>query len=144
MDIYLYVNNSEKNKLNKTLTEEEQFTGTLRTKTSVVNPIIHLETENPTAYNYAYIPEFNRYYYITNMSVVRNNLWELSLTVDVLYSFRDYIKNCRVVISDYENGNTNYLMGDVWKNKVKEFTDIISFPSGLSNNGYFILITAGG
>lgn len=144
MNIVLCNNNSEKNKINKTLTNQHTFTGTLKEETNVTNPVILMELENPTNYNYAYIPEFRRFYYIDDFVVVRSGLWRVSLSVDVLESFKNEILNTPVLISDSENINNNYLTGNVWKSNVKESTSIINFPTGLSENGEFILITAGG
>lgn len=145
MEIILYGNQSEKNKLNKLLITPYTLTGTLKQECSISNPVFMINDENPTGYNYAYIPEFNRYYYISDMVSVRNDLWRLHLSVDVLMSFKDYIVNIPVILSDTEStGSEFYLSGNVWKSKVKELTDIINFPSGLNQNGEFILITAGG
>lgn len=145
MDIILYDNQSEKNKLDKLLITPNTITGTLKQECSISSPVILIEIENPVGYNYAYIPEFSRYYYISDMVSVRNNLWRIYLTVDVLMSFKDYIVNIPVILSDTEEtGKEFYLSGNVWKSKVKELTDIINFPSGLNANGEFILITAGG
>ena len=145
MEIILYSNQSEKNKLDKLLITPNTLTGTLKQECSISSPVIMIENENPVNYNYAYIPEFNRYYYISDMVSVRNNLWRIYLTVDVLMSFKDYIMNIPVILSDTEEtGKEFYLSGTVWKSKVKELTDIINFPSGLNANGEFILITAGG
>ena len=44
----------------------------------------------PTAYNYAYIPEFSRYYFIQDWEYGAG-LWRATLSVDVLASYRDYI-----------------------------------------------------
>ena len=121
------------------------FSGSLKDETSVTAPIVLMEIENPTGYNYAYIPEFGRYYFIRDMTVVRTGLWRISMQVDVLESFRNYILGSNVILSDSEStGKEMYLSGGVWKSKVKELTDIIQFPSGLSDDGHFILITAGG
>lgn len=46
--------------------------------------------ENPTAWNYAYIAVFNRYYFITDWRV-QNGMWWCSLKCDVLASWRDEI-----------------------------------------------------
>lgn len=43
-------------------------------------------------YNYAYIPEFSRYYYITDWVFV-SGLWRASLTVDVLATYKTQILN---------------------------------------------------
>lgn len=145
MEITLCINTSEKSKIGKNLTSMKVFYGTLREETSVTAPVVLMELENPTGYNYAYIPEFGRYYFIRDMVSVRNGLWRVSMQVDVLESFKNYIMELDVILSDSENmGAENYLSGNVWKTKVKEKTDIINFPSGLSETGYFILITAGG
>lgn len=145
MNITLCVNNSEKNKLGKTLSDLNVFSGSLKDETSVTNPVVIMELENPTGFNYAYIPEFGRYYFIDDMISVRTGLWKISMKVDVLESFQNYILGCSVILSDTETtGKEMYLSGNVWKSKVKELTDIVNFPTGLSDNGYFILITAGG
>lgn len=145
MDITLCVNNSEKNKLGKSLSNLNVFSGSLKDETSVTNPVVLMELENPTGYNYAYIPEFGRYYFIDDIVSVRTGLWKISMKVDVLESFKNNILGVSVILSDStETGKEKYLSGKVWKSKVKELTDIIQFPSGLSDNGYFILITAGG
>ena len=145
MHITLLRNNSEKNKLNKSLSDAITLTGTLKDETSIINPVVLMELSNPSNYNYAYIPEFNRYYFINDIVSVKNGLWRISLTVDVLESFKDSIMNVSAIISDTENiGLDKYMSGDVWKTKVKETTNIIKFPNGLSENGHFILITAGG
>ena len=145
MTITLCVNNSEKNKLGKSLSNLNVFSGSLKGETSVTNPVIIMELENPTGFNYAYIPEFGRYYFIDDMVSVRTGLWKISMKVDVLESFKNNIRGIPVILSDStETGKELYLSGKVWKSKVKELTNIINFPSGLSDNGYFILITAGG
>ncbi len=145
MEIKLYITTSEKNKIGKTLTSDRSFNGNLRNETSVINPIIILESDNISTFNYAYIPDFNRYYFITEISSVKNGLWKISLSVDVLESFKDSIKNLSVILKDTEvTGLNKYMTGDVWKVNCKQTTTIKSFPSGLNNEGEFILITAGG
>lgn len=145
MQIILCKNHSEPNKINKTITDHLTISGTLRDETSVTNPEILLEISNPVPYNYMYIPEFNRYYFISDMISVKNNLWRLSAKVDVLESFKNNILASSAIISDTQvTALDKYMSGDVWKSKVKETTNIINFPNGLLENGEFILITAGG
>lgn len=145
MDIKLYKNHSEKNKINKNLTGEVEYSGTLRDETSVINPVVLLHAENPSLYNYAYIPQFHRYYYIRDIASVRNGLWRVSLTVDPLMSFKTDILELNVILSDTETaGVSNYYSGNQWRTLVKAKTDIIRFSNGLLNNGEYVLITAGG
>ena len=64
---------------------------------------------------------------------------------DVLMSYKDEIQGLNVILDNtQENGLNNYLASPNWVNLVKTKTDIKVFPSGLSEQGEFILITAGG
>lgn len=145
MEIILYTNNNEKNKINKTLINPTSYEGNLRDVTDVINPIILLESATIGEHNYAYIPQFNRYYFITAISSVRMGLWAVALQEDVLMSFKTDILNLVVILNNTEsNGINNYLPSDVFRNNVKTRTDIFNFSSGLLDSGEFILITAGG
>lgn len=145
MDITFYINNSEKNKISKNLTNNTHISGTLRNETGVMNPVILIHSVNPTKFNYVYIPEFNRYYFITDMVSIRTDIWQVKLHVDVLMSFKDSLKNVKVILNDSEvEGADNYLTGEQWVTNVKDTTNIVNFPNGLLDNGEYILITAGG
>lgn len=145
MNIILYVNNSEKNKIGKTLTNDFSLSGTLRDATNIINPVILIEISEIGNYNYCYINNFNRYYFITDITVIRTGLFAISLTVDVLESFKSDIKNLSVILLNTQNvGSSNYLPSPVFRNNVKSKTDILNFPNGLNDSGEFILITAGG
>ena len=145
MDIILCKNNSEPNKINKVLSDQYTLSGTLKEQTSITTPSIMIESENPVGFNYAYIPDFNRYYFISDIVNISNNLWRINLKVDVLESFKSDILSSSAILSDSEViGSDNYMSGDVWKTKVKDTTNIINFPYGLLDDGEFILITAGG
>ena len=148
MEITLYTNESEKNKLDKTITNSVLLEGNLRDESSIINPIILISSNKediPYMYNYAYIPAFGRYYFITDIESVRTGIWRVSMHVDVLMSYKEQIKNLNVIINNSEEtGANNYLSGEQWITNVKNTTNIVNFPNGLNDNGEFILITAGG
>lgn len=145
MNLRLCINNSEKNKINKDLTAGVTLSGTLRNESNVVNPSIVINIDNPTIYNYAYIEDFKRYYFITDYISLRTGIWQINLKSDVLMSFKDSILASAVLINNTETtGKNNYLSGNNWVNSCKTKTDIISFSNGLLNEGQYILITAGG
>ncbi len=148
MEITLYTNESEKNKLEKTITNSILLEGNLRDESSIINPIILISSNKediPYMYNYAYIPAFGRYYFITDIESVRTGIWRVSMHVDVLMSYKEQIKNLNVIINNSEEtGANNYLSGNQWITNVKNTTSIVNFPNGLNDNGEFILITAGG
>ena len=144
--ISLFKTASENNRVVKVLTDEKQLSGELRNQTSVLNPTIRIESAyNISGYNYCYISEFGRYYYITDIVSVRTNCWVISLRCDVLMSYKNEIQSMNAILNNtQETGLSNYLASSNWVSLVKTKTDIKVFPSGLSEQGEFILITAGG
>ena len=146
MNITFYNNTSEKNVLNKTLSNPLVLAGTLRESTSVIRPTIVIESSIPfVGYNYCYIPDFARFYFVIDVSSVRENIWSVTLRVDVLMSFKNDILNTPAIIDHTTEGNTtHYMDSDVWQRSVKDKTDIINFSNGLSESGGYVLITAGG
>lgn len=147
MQITLYKNHSERICLTKVIDTALVLTGTLRSQTSVKAPIVTMAgDETVPFYNYAFIEEFNRYYYITDIKSIRTGIWELSLLCDVLMSFSVDILNAYAVIENtQETDISKYLSSDIWTNTVKDKTDIINFSgSSLLSSGEYILITAGG
>ena len=146
MDIIFYNTSSERNALNKVLREGATLHGTFRDECSVSDPEFIIESDtNFTNYNYVYIPEFSRYYFITEITSVRTLVWRISLHVDVLMSFKDYILTSHVLLEESEvTAASNYLNSDSWVAQVRRNTTAMSFPNGFEEQGHYILITAGG
>lgn len=135
----------EANKLNKTISNVININGTLRQETSVINPSVLIEAQNLSGFNYMYINDFGRYYFITDIVSVKNGLWRVTGKVDVLMSFKAGIETCPVILANTEVTQLDkYMSGEMWKTQVKSKTDVINFPSGLNNTGEYILITSGG
>lgn len=65
---------------------------------SVQSPTLLLRISNPSAYNYCYIPEFNRYYFISDWVAMNSTQWECTCKVDVLASFKSDIKAIRAYV----------------------------------------------
>lgn len=147
MNIKLYHNQSERNCVNKTIQEVLSLFGALRGEASIKTPVIRIGCdETIVTCNYAFIAEFNRYYFITDIKSIRNGIWEVSFLCDVLMSFKTDILNSYAVIDHTtEHDTTEYLSSDIWTTLVKDKTDIINFSgSSLLDSGEYILITAGG
>jgi hypothetical protein len=145
MEISLFVNSSERQAINKNLGSGVTLLGSLRNETSVINPSILIEHINPSLFNYCYIPDFNRYYFITNITSVRTNLWRIDCAVDVLMSFKEQILALNVIVGDNTAfDDERYYDGEAWQTLVKTKSDVLMFPNGLLDNGEYILITSGG
>ena len=94
--ITFYRNYAEPNRVDKSdyLYHITTLQGTLRNECSITDPIITIEynpEEQFLEYNYAYIPQFKRYYYITDISHLRTGLLEITMSVDILMSFKEAI-----------------------------------------------------
>lgn len=145
MEITLYKTSEENNKIDKTLSEPYNMTGSLRNESSVIRPSILIEIENPTKYNYMYIPDFGRYYFIKEMTSVRTNLWRLDCEVDVLKSYANEIKTLTVIIDknkDYSRTN-QYLDDGSFIIENKNTIEIKNFSSGFNDEASYVLVTAG-
>ena len=147
VNVTLYRNRSEVNKLDKILENEYSVPGILRDGSSITNPNITIEDDSSIInYNYAYIEDFNRYYFIENITSICAGLWNVQFRVDVLMSFKSEILECYATIDHtQENEITNYMDSGIWSKLVKDKTDIINFSgSSFLDSGEYILITAGG
>lgn len=113
MEIIFYKNTDEVASFPKHLGEGFSVTGTLRNECNVVNPIIEFSNYPPNCdYNYAYIPDFKRYYFITGCTSVRQNVTELSFHVDVLQTYRNEILSHTAFINRATNVDNPYVVDD--------------------------------
>lgn len=144
MNIVLYVNASEINAVDKNLTELTKLTGTLREQSSIIDPIITISDIDSYVgqMNYAYIPEFNRYYFIMNIESVRNNLWKVSFHVDVLHTYREAIRENSAIIERNENEYDLKLNDGLFRTQQNPRIEQFPFPNGF-NQWNFVLAVAG-
>lgn len=147
MNIELYYTPDENIVVYKNLTNQISFPNSVaKGVIDVITPVIYLSTAvDVKTYNYCYISEFNRYYYITDVVAVRNGYWEIKLKVDVLMSYKDYLSSMQCIVKRSEQNNNTYLYDN--ENKTLAYKEIktIKFPnSPLNKQMYYILTTVGG
>lgn len=150
MQINLFTCNAERNRINKSDHISNRFVleGSFRKATSALNIEVDVEKTNPLTYkyNYMYIEEFGRYYFIDEIISVRNGLWTIMATVDVLMSFKKDILESDVIIDKAEDEDISnlYLDDGSFVMDSRKYNEIKEFPNGLNENGSYILICAGG
>lgn len=146
MEIKLFKTLSPRKKLVKELTDGITLTGTLRGQSSVMSPSLQIQDIAVIGYNYCYIPDFGRYYYINEINALRTNLFELSLGIDVLMTYASEIRGNYAIVDKVENFGVafNYINDGSWINTNRTEQSVINFANGFNDNGEFILITAGG
>ena len=100
-------NNSTKRPANNQTSVD--VTGTLKDECSIMDPVFTIEplmaNVAPYGFTYAYISDFNRYYFVNNW-VWNFGVWECSMHVDVLASFRTQIGNLSEYILRTDSDNT--------------------------------------
>lgn len=148
MNIKLCSSTSEIVAINKDISIIDDVSATIKGALSVENPVLILQYKSDiqSNVNYVYIPEYNRYYFVTDIINLTGGRYELHCKVDVLMSFKDNILNLSCIVdkqSSKDNANM-YLDDGSFVVQSKEFVDTINFPNGFNDNGEFILITAGG
>lgn len=104
------------NSINKKFTNVITKNIILKNDFNVLNPQIVIERDNVLYQsNYAYIPAFNRYYFITSIENLSMKLIMINFHVDVLESFKDDILKAKGYVQISENANsyldsTDYLV----------------------------------
>lgn len=92
IQVRLYTFSKRENSTKLPDTQAHPYNCELKEECSILNPEIKLSIGNPSEYNYAYIPAFNRYYWIVDWTQ-DHNFWIASCTVDVLATYATEIKN---------------------------------------------------
>ena len=145
MELNLYYNTSDNRTINKTLTPGLTISGNLREESSIIKPIITIQSDNVIRENYLYIPEYQRYYYITGKESVRTGIWRIHMEVDPLMSFKRDILALSVVVSKQSaitNGD-EYIDDGSLVTDNQLFKTVYKFADGFNDNAQYILITAG-
>ena len=119
--------NSTKQPGNATLT----LTGNLKEPCSIENPVVPFEmpNESPHSYNYAFIQEFGRYYFIDDWTW-RNGLWEASMREDYLASWKTHIGNTNAYIDRCSSEFDGNIIDTLYPTKLNSdiFTDTLPLP----------------
>lgn len=107
MKIIFYKFIGDKRELNKELNDDFELEGVLRDQSNLLCPQIMVK-HDIREYNYCYIEDFKRYYYINDIDSYRNGLWVIRLKNDVLMSYKDKILELSGIVSrlnetDYVN-----------------------------------------
>lgn len=143
-NIRLMLNNSAANVADKDFTTIDTITGTLRNETSITNPTIRIEADINTIAesNYFYIPQFHRYYFLTDAVSVRSDICEISGHCDVLTTaFKlGNLKDCMGIVKRNQK-NWNLDLNDgyfkVYQNPIVT-TEL--FPSGFNTFSYVLAV----
>ena len=143
MNVKFYKTADPVNVMNKTLGDETTKSGTLKENCDVLNPSI-LFNFNPVNYNYAYIPDFGRYYYVGKPVNEGAALWRVDLSVDVLMSWKAGIKSSPCIAAKSSSAYNLYLNDPNYKCYQNDVILMQNFPTGFDEtNSRFVLTVFG-
>lgn len=112
---------------------------TLKNETSLNQPVFLLSGQRP---NYTYCKFDSSYYFIDDIRSVRNNLYELVCSLDVLGTFRANIQNTSAFVEFCTGGHT-----DIMDKRVVPLSPVrqavASGNLGISQSGCYILSVVG-
>ena len=110
---------------------------------------------NFSAYNYAYIPEFGRFYYIMEQSIKTGTMTEIDMQVDVLQSFKEQLigedSDVEVMIERQQSLNNAYFSDSMYWTQANKIVKTVPFTKANGDalvfeipEDNFILTIAGG
>ena len=91
ISVTLYSFHKRENSTKRPTSGGTNYNCVLIDNTSLMNPVFKLDIgSNPIGKNYCHVADFDRYYFITDISS-HQNFWYISCTCDVLASFKTEI-----------------------------------------------------
>lgn len=144
MIMKMYNTSDSNNTINKTLSNETEYEIKLKGETDIKTPVVVLHSDSIILFNYAYIPEFNRYYFIDKIELFPNGIYNISLKVDVLESFKAEILASSGFINQ-QTKNVNKYYNSNYQSEVRKEVDLyksdVTIPTDVKET---ILVTIGG
>lgn len=114
---------------------------TLKRETSMTNPVFIMTIDNHV-YNYLWVPEWHRFYFINDVVYGNSNLCELHCTHDVLATYKDDIENYIGFVertSDPLQYNTDISDSSISVEDVVEFMDSANTSCGIASGLLYIV-----
>lgn len=141
MTVIFYKYNGIKNKINKTLSNGLTINNVIVQNDFDITDfeLLIKDTNFNSEYNYCYIQDLGRYYFIENVERMNGTIYKISLTVDVLKSFSTQIENINAVITKSENPDNDFVDCEKSENYTSE---VINLTDNFNHSGNLILVTS--
>ena len=145
LTVTLYNNGSPVEKIGKTLTNGSDFSCLLKDATSILRPTKEVSSSaNLSGFNYMYISDFGRYYFIDDIVSTHNNRWEISAHVDVLETYKTQILVNSAVVRRQQSQYNLYLDDPDFHAYNYERIQTIKFPTNNFNKALnYVLVVNG-
>lgn len=143
--INFYSYNGHPNTVNKQLGDFTAIEGDLRQTFDVLRPTVTLRKQPRPTFNYCYIPDLGRYYFVDRVSFEGNNAYELTLRVDVLKTYETEILAATGRVSESYNPDPYISNRETVYKRTPNFEKVPFANTGLLNEtGGIIMVTLKG
>ena len=142
--IKTFIYDGKPNAVNKTLQENEEYTGVLNATFNVLTPVVRFRTRTPVSFNYVFIESLNRYYFVSELNQ-DGDICTVRLRVDVLQTYKEKILASSATLTKGENVN-KYLSNRANVVDVRPNLRKLDFPNKelLNETGSIIMVTIKG
>lgn len=138
----LYTTKTPNNTIGKVLENEIEYNIKFKSQADRTKPVVVLMSETMIDFNYAYIPDFKRYYFVESIEVTPNKIYNISLRCDVLESFKNDILESSGFVNQQTTPNKYY--NSDYQTEIKKEVDVIKSNVTLDTTKSTILVTIGG
>lgn len=137
--IWLTNTSSEKNVIGKTFDATgAKIEGKLLNNQSISHPkYVIISGVDIRKYNYAYIPEMHRFYYIDDIELTNGDIYVVTMRCDVLNSFKDSILDCDAILERQKSITNKYFNDSTYWTQQNKNTPKEPFHDSLWNNASF-------
>lgn len=145
MILSFYNNSQDPRVIDKTpVLISENIPFQLTDRVSITDPVLLVDySAGYMSANYVFIPEFGRYYYITDKSILNGNQLQLTLHVDVLTSHKSSILNTQVIAKRSSSKVNAYMPDNLCPPKgtiQTYYRRAAATPFGYGSNNYVLVI----
>ena len=112
----------------------------MKTPSSVITPVITVK-DSPIGYNYVYISDFSRYYFINDISYSLGE-WTLYLTCDALASFKTTLGGLSAYVLRSASSKNGYIKDTLYP-MTGDITSNVQDWDPFSGTGYFYVSVVG-
>lgn len=144
MQITTYKNASEEHVLDKQLTVVNSGVNAMfKDDTNMINPTIIISSLMSKNFNYVYISDTDRYYYVNDMTYSQQRTF-INLSVDVLMSFNSDIKDLEVIANRSSSYYNTYQKDDSIPFENRNIISTQPFSAGFGGECLILAVNGGG
>lgn len=130
--VKLYTFSKRENSTKRPSSGGTDYACTLIDDTSLMNPTFKIESgSNPIGKNYCYVPDFNRYYFVNDISSYQG-FWYISCSCDVLASFKTEIGAESHYVLRSASSYDEYINDNAYISKITQSGSHLVSPTSLA------------